>query len=95
MKKKYDTNVWIKVILEDDTEYLASSPDEIVKAMKMNSWSRPESVKQYKEIVQKYTYAAKGKTFVFWDATSFLFGLQKCGVVKSINMEVFINERME
>lgn len=53
--------------------WTAPSPIALIQALKLDDWSRPQSLAEFKENVQ-HRCAVAGTTFVYWDSMSFLLG---------------------
>ena len=69
------------VTWNDGAQYVGTTPEEVVIAMKLTDWGRPNTQEEYKSRVQQSVATIKGKTFLYWDASSFLMGLQSVGLI--------------
>ena len=69
-------DIIIRLTLEeqDGTKWYAESPEDLILDLKLEDWSRPPTVRDFKHRVQVRTSQAYGIAFVYWDATSFLMG---------------------
>lgn len=78
----------MKVILKDGTEYKAPTAYMVLRMMKCDDWTNPQSMTDYKSRVQLRTANVEGESFLYWDSSSFLIGLELVGVIESIEWGV-------
>ena len=72
---------YLSVTWNDGAKFTGSTPEEVLFTMKLTDWGRPRTSGEYKARVQESVATVKGETFLYWDASSFLMGLQSVGLV--------------
>jgi len=73
----------LQVILDDGRTYYGNSAEEVLHHMRENSWDSTVSLIDFKKDMA-YRVEMRGIVLVFWNATSFLFALQKAGMCEII-----------
>lgn len=76
------------VSLPDDFTIVASTADEIVKAMTVLDWDFPNDPQEYMKFVAK-RYSITGADLLYWDAHSFL---EACHAAKILILNQEVNE---
>ena len=69
----------VRVQFDNGLDFVSPTPQLAVKKLQSLDWLRYESIWDYKEEVQQRC-TVQGISFVAWDATSFLLGLQMAGI---------------
>ena len=70
----------------DGVIYGAKTPTALIRLMKLDSWEVDPDINSYKATVQ-YRASVNGHNFAYWDAESFLTGLESTGLIRIIVWE--------
>ena len=76
----HDTNYW----------HYGETALDLLKQLKTEDWSAPNSVMDFKLNVARRVQVM-GTTLLFWDATSFLLGMEKAGFIH-LEFDIEISE---
>lgn len=86
---KYKTaNTTDKFIVRwaDGVMYGARTPTALIRLMKLDTWEVEPNIKSYKSSIQ-YRASVNGHHFAYWDAESFLTGLESTGLIRILVWE--------
>ena len=67
----------------DEDLYWGYTPLEIIRQMKLEDWARPQDLLEFKQNCARRAKVL-GCEFEYYDATSFLMGLEKVGLIKIV-----------
>jgi hypothetical protein len=81
MKKSQDLPEWTISVKMENSFYVGSTAEEILKQIKQADFSIPSSVYEYKLRAARRAQVM-GHHLIFWDATSFLMAAQTAGLLK-------------
>ena len=70
----------------DGVLYGAKSPTALIKLMKLDTWEVEPDIQSYKASIQ-YRAHVNGHNFAYWDANSFLTGLESTGLIRILVWE--------
>ena len=70
----------------DGVIYGAKTPTALIRLMKLDSWEVDPDINSYKATFQ-YRASVNGHNFAYWDAESFLTGLESTGLIRIIVWE--------
>ncbi len=73
----------LSVKMSDGITYYGSTPREVLIQMKLDDWTFPNSILEYKEGIA-YRSEVCGMKLLYWDETSFLFAMQQAGICEII-----------
>ena len=74
-------SVFMTVTEVDGSVYAGDSAENVVRAMKLDSWSEPRGVDNYMKQTRINVCSLYGKEFIYTDALSFLIGY--CKITKA------------
>ena len=69
--------MFMTVTEQDGLAYTGDSAENVVRAMKLDSWSEPRGVDNYMSETKINVCSLYGKEFIYTDALSFLIGYCK------------------
>lgn len=70
----------------DGVIYGAKTPSKLIRLMKLDTWEVEPCIEDYKSSIQ-YRASINGHNFSYWNAESFLTGLESTGLIKILIWE--------
>tara|TARA_R110002110_G_scaffold294990_1_gene508972 strand:- start:165 stop:413 length:249 start_codon:yes stop_codon:yes gene_type:complete len=70
----------MSIVLNDGSQFEGATAFDIIAQLKVLDWALPSSIEDFKHNVVERTLVM-GHLILYWDATSFLYGMESAGLL--------------